>query len=110
MGLLLEKYHSEESAESAKEEENIEIKEDPDNGSNQEDQGEEKKTINNSETNGTAEPSPPSGAALEELGLLTLEKQKLLCQIANLVSQLGPLEESIEIQHAKLNFVRSDTT
>jgi len=51
-----------------------------------------------------------SGANLEELAMLTLKKQKLLCQIANLVSQLGSLEESIEIHHLKLTFVRSDTT
>lgn len=54
--------------------------------------------------------SSSSGTALEELGRLTLKKQKLLCQVANIVSQLGPLEESIEVQHLKLNFVRSDTT
>ena len=62
----------------------------------------------------TDKPSPSSSsdaaAALEELGRLTLKKQRLLCQIANLTSQLGPLEESIEVQHLKLNFVRSDTT
>ena len=62
----------------------------------------------------TDKPSPSSSsdaaAALEELGRLTLKKQRLLCQIANLISQLGPLEESIEVQHLKLNFVRSDTT
>jgi len=51
-----------------------------------------------------------STTSLEELGKLTLEKQKLLCQIATIITQLGPLEESIEILHAKLNFVRSDTT
>merc|ERR1711966_527496 len=57
-----------------------------------------------------AKGSSSSGTALEELGRLTLKKQKLLCQVANIVSQLGPLEESIEVQHLKLNFVRSDTT
>jgi LUC7 N_terminus len=51
-----------------------------------------------------------NNAALEELGRLTLVKQGLLCQIANIMSQIGPLEDSIEIQYKNLNYVKSDTT
>lgn len=57
-------------------------------------------------------PDEPSsdGGVLEELGRLALKKQNLLFQIANIISMIGLLEESIEVQHLKLNFVRSDTT
>jgi hypothetical protein len=48
--------------------------------------------------------------ALEKLGSLTLEKQRILCQIANIVSQLGPMEDSIEVQLRNLNHVKSDIT
>mmetsp|Transcript_31333 Transcript_31333/g.31819 ORF Transcript_31333/g.31819 Transcript_31333/m.31819 type:complete len:422 (+) Transcript_31333:789-2054(+) len=65
---------------------------------------------NNDEDPSKAHDTLSSDANLEELAMLTLKKQKLLCQIANLVSQLGSLEESIDIHHLKLTFVRSDTT
>jgi LUC7 N_terminus len=55
-------------------------------------------------------PSPDKSAALAQLGRLTLEKQRILCQIANIMSQLGPAEDSIEVQLRNLNHVKSDIT
>ena len=51
-----------------------------------------------------------ANAVIEELGKLTLQKQELLCKIATIITQIGPLEESIHVMTLKLNFVRSDTT
>jgi len=51
-----------------------------------------------------------SAAVIEELGKLTLRKQELLCNIATIVTQIAPLEESVHVLTLKLNFVRSDTT
>lgn len=45
-----------------------------------------------------------------ELGKVTLEKQKVLCDIANMLSQLGPLQEGVEQQEKNLNHVKSDIT
>lgn len=45
-----------------------------------------------------------------ELGKVTLEKQKVLCDIANMLSQLGPLQEGVEQQERNLNHVKSDIT
>jgi hypothetical protein len=89
------------------------IKKDPDaTATNNDNDNDNDPSGANDTTTDKASPSSSSdaAAALEELGRLTLKKQRLLCQIANLISQLGPLEESIEVQHLKLNFVRSDTT
>jgi len=63
-------------------------------------------TTTKAATSGTS----TSIAVIEELGKLTLRKQELLCKIATIVTQFGPLEESIHVQTLKLNFVRSDTT
>ena len=64
----------------------------------------DKQADSNDATNG------PSNETLQKLGSLTLEKQRLLCQIATIMSQLGPLEDSIEVQHKNLNHVKSDIT
>mmetsp|Transcript_40218 Transcript_40218/g.97085 ORF Transcript_40218/g.97085 Transcript_40218/m.97085 type:complete len:476 (-) Transcript_40218:75-1502(-) len=45
-----------------------------------------------------------------ELGKVTMEKQKILCDIANMLSQLGPLQEGIQQQEKNLNHVKSDIT
>lgn len=45
-----------------------------------------------------------------ELGKITLEKQKILCDIANMLSQLGQLQEAVETQARNLNHVKSDIT
>jgi len=86
----------------------VAIKADPDENpkeKNNDDDGDEKESDEND-----AKGDSSGSTTLEELGKLTLEKQRLLCQIATIITQLGPLEESIEILHTKLNFVRSDTT
>jgi hypothetical protein len=59
---------------------------------------------------GLAEKGDHPIMSLEELGRLTLERQGLLCKIANIMSQIGPLEDSIEVQYKNLNYVKSDTT
>ncbi|KAG7336502.1 LUC7 domain containing protein [Nitzschia inconspicua] len=51
-----------------------------------------------------------NSAVLAQLGKLTLEKQRILCEIANIMSQLGPAEDSIEVQLRNLNHVKSDIT
>jgi hypothetical protein len=51
-----------------------------------------------------------NSAALAQLGSLALEKQALLCQIASIISRLGPVEDSIEVQLRNLNHVKSDIT
>ncbi|KAL3936649.1 MAG: hypothetical protein SGBAC_008080 [Bacillariaceae sp.] len=56
--------------------------------------------------NGPPEPSQES----IELGKVTMEKQKVLCDIANMLSQLGPLQEGVEQQERNLNHVKSDIT
>lgn len=45
-----------------------------------------------------------------ELGKITLEKQKILCDIANMLSQLGGLQEAVDAQARSLNHVKSDIT
>ena len=62
------------------------------------------------ETKETEEEKQASAAALEKLGVLTLEKQRILCQIANIMTQLVPTEDSIEPQLRNLNHVKSDIT
>jgi len=79
------------------------------NGGEDEDETEKESGNKNDAIDDSAAPAN-SAAVIEELGKLALKKQKLLCQIATIITQLGPLEESISIQHMKLNFVRSDTT
>lgn len=58
------------------------------------------------------ESSPTSSAELKELqmelGKDTMKKQAILFELANLIAQLGPLEDSIEGQHRNLNYVKSD--
>ncbi|CAJ1959383.1 unnamed protein product [Cylindrotheca closterium] len=54
-------------------------------------------------------PAEPSEASIE-LGKITLEKQKILCDIANMLSRLGPLQDGIEQQEKNLNHVKSDIT
>mmetsp|Transcript_25005 Transcript_25005/g.59438 ORF Transcript_25005/g.59438 Transcript_25005/m.59438 type:complete len:463 (+) Transcript_25005:151-1539(+) len=49
-------------------------------------------------------------ADLAELGRLTLEKQALLCKIADMISRVSPTEDSIKVQLKNLNYVKSDTT
>ena len=67
-------------------------------------------TLDNSNTD---EPSsalaPPSRHALE-LGSILLEKQALVVDVANLISQVSPLQEAVEAQLRSLNHVKSDTT
>lgn len=43
-----------------------------------------------------------------ELGKDTMKKQAILFELANLIAQLGPVEDSIEAQHRNLNYVKSD--
>jgi hypothetical protein len=43
-----------------------------------------------------------------DLGKATMKKQAILFEIANIVAQLGALQESIEAQHRNLNYVKSD--
>jgi hypothetical protein len=43
-----------------------------------------------------------------ELGMLTLQKQRILCDIALAMTRLGPVQESIVGQHRNLNYVKSD--
>jgi LUC7 N_terminus len=52
---------------------------------------------------------PPSRHALE-LGTILLEKQALVVDLANLISQVSPLQEAVEAQLRSLNHVKSDTT
>lgn len=56
-----------------------------------------------------AAPKPPSKYALE-LGAILLEKQALVVNIANLISQASPLQETVEAQERSLNHVKSDIT
>ena len=42
------------------------------------------------------------------LGKTTMKKQSILFDLANVISQLGPLEDSIEAQRRNLNYVKSD--
>jgi len=88
------------------------VKQDPDAPSPEEQPIDEKGATKNKEddaTPGEKKDAVPN-AALEKLGALTLEKQRLLCLIASLLSQLGPLEDSIEVQLKNLNHVKSDIT
>jgi hypothetical protein len=57
----------------------------------------------------TAVPNMPSAASLQ-LGTLILEKQAILCDIARKLTQLGPLQESVETQLRNLHHVKSDIT
>jgi hypothetical protein len=57
----------------------------------------------------TAMPMQPSPESIE-LGQITLEKQKILCNIANMLSQLAPIQETVELQFKNLNHVKSDIT
>jgi hypothetical protein len=43
-----------------------------------------------------------------ELGMLTLQKQRILCDIALAMTRLGPVQESVVGQHRNLNYVKSD--
>lgn len=43
-----------------------------------------------------------------ELGQLTMRKQRLLFEIARIMSRLTPLQEAVENQHRQLNYVKSD--
>ena len=54
-------------------------------------------------------PAEPSQQSIE-LGKITLEKQKILCDIANMLSRLGPLQDGVEQQERNLNHVKSDIT
>jgi hypothetical protein len=54
-------------------------------------------------------PEPPSRHALE-LGTILLEKQAVVVDVANLISQVSPLQEAVEAQLRSLNHVKSDTT
>ena len=71
---------------------------------------EEESTEATTEPTETEEEKQAKKAALEKLGVLTLEKQRLLCQIANIMTQLVPTEDSIEPQLRNLNHVKSDIT
>ena len=53
--------------------------------------------------------APPSRHALE-LGTILLEKQAMVVDVANLISQVSPLQEAVEAQLRSLNHVKSDTT
>lgn len=44
----------------------------------------------------------------KELGLLVFDRQRLLFDIAGILSRLGPLQESAETLHRNLNYVKSD--
>jgi hypothetical protein len=88
--------------EGIKKEDNVTVMDEPDG-----DGGEDKQADSNDiETSKNG----PSNEILQTLGSLTLEKQRLLCQIASIMSQLGPLEDSIEVHHKNLNHVKSDIT
>lgn len=54
-------------------------------------------------------PKPPSKYALE-LGAILLEKQAVVVDVANLISQVSPLQETVEAQERNLNHVKSDIT
>lgn len=54
-------------------------------------------------------PPQPSALALE-LGKITMDKQAILCDISRILGQLGPLQESVEVQSRHLNHVKSDIT
>jgi len=54
-------------------------------------------------------PKPPSKHALE-LGAILLKKQAVVVDVANLISQVSPLQETVEAQERNLNHVKSDTT
>jgi hypothetical protein len=56
-----------------------------------------------------AAPKPPSKDALE-LGAILLEKQLVVVEVANLISQMSPLQEAVETQARNLNHVKSDIT
>jgi hypothetical protein len=43
-----------------------------------------------------------------ELGMLTLQKQRILCDIALAMTRLGPIQESVVSLHRNLNYVKSD--
>jgi hypothetical protein len=43
-----------------------------------------------------------------ELGTLTLQKQRILCDIAMAMTRLGPVQEAVVGQHRNLNYVKSD--
>jgi LUC7 N_terminus len=45
-----------------------------------------------------------------ELGRLTLEKQRVVSEISSIIVRLSPLYETLERQHASLNYVKSDIT
>lgn len=54
-------------------------------------------------------PQQPSLESIE-LGKIMLEKQRFLCDIAQMLSQLGPLQETVQLQSKNLNHVKSDIT
>mmetsp|Transcript_53417 Transcript_53417/g.154061 ORF Transcript_53417/g.154061 Transcript_53417/m.154061 type:complete len:470 (-) Transcript_53417:49-1458(-) len=54
-------------------------------------------------------PKPPSKYALE-LGAILLEKQAAVVEVANLISIVSPLQETVESQERNLNHVKSDIT
>ena len=43
-----------------------------------------------------------------DLGRITMEKQQILFDMANTMSNLTPLQEAVEQQHRNLNYVKSD--
>lgn len=43
-----------------------------------------------------------------ELGKSTMKKQSILFELANIIAQVAPLEESIENQHRSLTYLKSD--
>jgi LUC7 N_terminus len=43
-----------------------------------------------------------------DLGKLTLQRQRILYDIGNLLTQIAPLQDSVETQRRQLNYVRSD--
>ena len=43
-----------------------------------------------------------------DLGKATMKKQSILFELANIIAQVGPLEEAIEAQRRNLNYVKSD--
>jgi hypothetical protein len=55
-------------------------------------------------TDGSDEPT----SLQMDLGKATMKKQAILFEVANIVAQLGALQESIEAQHRNLNYVKSD--
>eukprot|EP00977_Amphora_coffeiformis_P008430 scaffold1912_cov167-Amphora_coffeaeformis.AAC.29 len=64
--------------------------------------------IKEEDTKGESKTKDELNGLQMDLGKATMKKQSILFELANIIAQIGPLEESIEAQRRNLNYVKSD--